>query len=94
MDLFSFDLKFPAIRIDGLKSFESSTYLFNKCYFLLLEEKHLDDLKFIIEIVAKVFKGYPKLSIIFSQKEPGNVIFENKYISPLAFISNKVLWNC
>ena len=87
---FSFDLKFPAIRMDHLKSFESSSYLFNKCYFLLLEEKHSGDLKFIIERVTKVFNGYPKFSIILIQTEPGNVIFENKENSPLAFISNKV----
>ena len=87
---FSFDLNFPALRIDQLQSLESSTYLFNKCYFLLLEEKHSSDLKFIIERVPKVFNRYPKLSIILSQKEPGNVIFENKENSPLVFISNKV----
>ena len=90
MNFFSFDLKFPTIRIDHLESLKSSTYLFNKCYFLLLEEKHLHDLKFIIEKVTKVFNQFPKFSIIFSQKEPGNIIFENKQNSPLAFISNKV----
>ena len=86
----SFDLKFPALRIDKLQSLESSTYLSNKCYFLLLEEKHSGDLKFIIERVTKVFNRYPKFSIILSQTEPGNVIFENKENSPLVFISNKV----
>ena len=85
---FSFELNFPALRIDQLQSLESSTYLFNKCYFLLLEEKHSHELKFIIEKVTKVFNQFPKFSIIFSQKEPGNIIFENKQNSPLAFISN------
>ena len=85
---FSFDLKFPAIRIDHLESFESSTNLFNKCYFLLLEEKHSGDLKFVIERVTKVFNRYPKFSIILSQTEPGNRILENNENFPLAFIPN------
>ena len=87
---FSFDMKFPAIRIDHLESFKSSTNVFNKCYFLLLKEKHSGDLKFLIDRVTKVFNRYPKFSIILSQTEPGNVIFENEENSPLAFISNKV----
>ena len=74
---FSFDLNFPALRIDQLQSLESSTYLFNKCYFLLLEEKHSGDLKFIIEKVTKVFNRFPKFSIILSQTEPGNVKLES-----------------
>ena len=88
MYFFSFDLKFPSIRFDHLKNFESSTYLFNKCYFLLLEEKHSYDLKFIIERVIKIFTRYPKFFIILSQTEPGNRILENKENFPLAFILN------
>ena len=88
MYFFSFDLKFPAIRFDHMKNFEKSTYLFNKCYFLLLDEKHSNDLKIIIERVIKIFNRYPKFSVILSQAEPGNRIFENKENSPLAFILN------
>ena len=88
---FSFDLKFPSIRIDLLQNFETylqHLHIFNKCYFLLLKEENSEELNFIIERVAKVIKRYPKFYVIISQTE--NVFFENKENSPLAFISNKV----
>ena len=92
--LFSLSLLYPTLRVDKLDFNPVPRLLFNKCFFILVDEEHSRELPLIIEYFSKIFNNYPKFSMILFQKEPTNVIKENLENSPVVLaVFKKVFLN-
>ena len=67
---FSLTLNFPTLQLDIKANTPTSpNTAFNKCHFLILEERDLEHSASIIENVARIFNQYPAFTIILSKSE-------------------------
>ena len=85
---FSLDLSYPTIRIVDMETLQPRKMSFNKCYFIIMDQKYFQNYENIIEIVSEMFQEFPIFTIILSLNQPtDSEQFLNKGNSPLVFIS-------
>ena len=60
---------------------------FNKCYYLLLEERDLHRSTAVMEKVAGTFHQYPAFTIISHTADQKSADFQNQANSPLVFVN-------
>ena len=86
---FSLTLNFPTLQLDRkAKTPTSPNTAFNKCHFLILEERDLEHSASIIENVARIFNQYPAFTIILSESRTQDLLGNsNEGNSPLVIVN-------
>ena len=90
---FSFELSYPTLRVSKIETMKPSKMPFNKCYFIVLEEKDFKYYVKVMETISEMFQEFPIFTIILSLNQPiHSKSILNNGNAPLVFLSPQKVW--